>query len=122
MNLPPVGDLAEWAVVGVSLLNALGTVVMLRMRAEFASKDSLGTHAARVDDLGLKIGTVSVRVDTLARRQGEQPDVHELSRQITRLHGNVETLEAKIGALNDTIERIERPLEMLLEHQLKSGK
>ena len=109
------GSLADWAIVGGGLLSAGGGILTVVMSARFAAKSVVEHHSARIE-------AQELRIRALEKAQDDQPDVHDLAQRIERVSGDFKAISAQIAGLSDAITRIERPLNMLLEHELRGGK
>ena len=88
---------------------------------------SLVTHA----DLSAGLGPIGEQVDEIDRRMAKVegdiahlPDSGEwaeMREQMIRLEGGVSNIDTQVRGLRDTMERIERPLNVLIDGKLKAG-
>jgi len=52
----------------------------------------------------------------------DHDDVAELKERITKVEGSVEALGERIDGLREVLERVERPLNLLVDHHMRGGK
>ncbi len=71
----------------------------------------------RIDDRKREHAVLKERVDALPAKD----DVHGLGKSVEELRGDVKGLTARVDGLGQILARIEHPLNLLLEHQVKGG-
>jgi len=86
VELGPTADLAAAACTAV---NVVCGAVMIRMRAEFASRQSVEARASA------------------------------LTLRVEELNGDVKALSVEISGLRDLLARVERPLQIMIEHEIR---
>jgi predicted nucleic acid-binding Zn-ribbon protein len=71
----------------------------------------------RLEDGAEKFATILADLDHLPNHK----DISDLKDRIGAVEGSVKALGATINGLKDVIERIERPLNILVEHHMGTG-
>lgn len=85
-------------------------------------------HAGQDRDCANKHGSVSRRVANLEQvaahieHMPTSKEMGALAREVTELRGGQSQMQESIKALGISIDRIERPINLLLEHHLAEGK
>jgi hypothetical protein len=71
-----------------------------------------------------KFDKLAIRFTALEARVGEAPtkdSVHALALKLEELRGDVKKLSAGFDGMKEVFERIETPLNLLMEHHLHGG-
>lgn len=88
-------------------------------RAEHAAMQArLGGMECKADDIERLVTVISSRLDALPGTDSWQ----QMQTSIEGLRGTNAVLLAKIEGQNELLKRIEHPMQLLLEYQLKGGK
>lgn len=93
------------------LINAIVCWVIWSLRQSFAKRTDLEKLTKEVSDL-------SAQVEHLPTNR----EAHAMIVEIATLKGEMRTLDAKLSGLGRSLDRVERPLNMLWEHELKGSK
>lgn len=101
-------ELAKWGWAIALLFNALLTLIVWSMRNAFATK-------ADVAALDRRVTVAETALDAVPSEKA----LHEIANGLEALRGDVKGMAAEVHGWRDTINRVERPLNLLMEHHLK---
>ncbi|RIK92474.1 MAG: hypothetical protein DCC73_11870 [Proteobacteria bacterium] len=93
-----------------TLVNLIIVWVIWSLRQSFARKEDLTKLEAAVSTLKSEVGHLPTGRET-----------NELSIRIATLHGDIKTLEANVKGLGRSLDRVEKPLNMMIENELKGN-
>ena len=114
-------NLLQLAPVAVLVLQLLIGWVMWSMRKKFVTADDLKQCRRECDgrtaDVEKRAGEIEI---DLAKRLPRDGEVASLQVNIEKLRGEQKALTEAIHGLNEAINRVERPLNLLMEHHLKT--
>jgi hypothetical protein len=119
MNLSTlsVTDWCELVGAAGAVLGAIGYMVRLYLRSNFVTKDDLGKHRHELDSLGKRTGALEAQSAGLAT----SADVNKVLLAIERADGDRKALAEKIAGVEKVLVRIEKPLDLMQEHLLRSN-
>ncbi len=104
-----------------------GAVGVLAGAAWWLIRHSLVTHTAlegKMAPLGTVLddhGNRIAKVENDMKHLPSGDDWHSVREQMIRLEGGINNLETQVTAVRETMERIERPLNVLIDGKLKAG-
>lgn len=122
--------------IAVKVLGVLGgvvsfviTIVVLVLRKSFVSQKELDDHkeeqSAQVKDLHDRLNRGENRFTRLEDRLQQIPnkdDIHNLSREITKVYGKVETAGAGINGLKGQLDGLTETVKLLVGNELGKTK
>jgi septal ring factor EnvC (AmiA/AmiB activator) len=128
-------DLPAWFELLLRVLGAVGGVAgafaalfMTLMRRTFATKDevqkSFRDHSRAHDALDRQLADGAkefAAIKTDLAHLPNQEDIADVKDRIAAVEGSVQALSATIDGLRQVLERVERPLNLLVQHHLKGG-
>lgn len=106
-----LSDVKDWLWIAQLALTAIPAGLVLYMRGFFATKQELKEVTARTT-------TLEGKVEGLATKA----DVNQILVALERQDGDRKALSEKVSAANASITRLERPLDLIQEHLLRSTK
>ncbi len=112
-----------WVDVLTITLSVLG---FLAASGIWLMRQSVVTHKALAETLepiGLQVDQHGARITQLEGDLAHMPDGGEwidLRERMTRLEGGIEKIETQVSSIHETMERIERPLNVLIDEKLKA--
>ncbi|GAB6037644.1 hypothetical protein JCM15519_38630 [Fundidesulfovibrio butyratiphilus] len=68
-----------------------------------------------------KAETTLTCLDSRLERLPSESDIRALSAKLSELGGKIDTLSARIDGQEQVMERVERPLNLLMEHHLRGA-
>ena len=95
--------------------------VLWSFSKKFVTTEIFSQYRAKTEE---QLEDMEVTVAALENQVGSLPSkesLHELSLQLSDLGGKLNTLSANISGQGQLMERIERPLHLLMEYQLTKG-
>lgn len=107
-------DLKDWLAILGGVVALLATAVLWRLRGEFSSRTEVKTLQDRVGLVEKDLGEIKVM---LAVRLENMPDHEDMGDIRTRLA----RVEEQVRGVGETMARIERPLNLLVEHHMKGA-
>ena len=114
--------------VVVLVVQGLFAWFLWSLRRNFVSCDACASVRAEYDkrqaEHDKRLGCVAAEGKELRVILSNLPtvkDVHELGREVERVQGGQEALRESVKSLAVSIDRLERPLNLLLEHQINGG-
>jgi cell division protein FtsB len=120
--------LSENARTWIELLSLVGGALSFVVAAAaFVVRNSFVTHGAlneALEPLGAQIDDQSERITALEADVKQLPTQRQWTEMVerqTRVEGGMENLNTKITGVHDILERIERPLNVIIDAQLKSA-
>jgi hypothetical protein len=104
----------EWqAVAGIAasstlVAGALVAVVRHMLRSEFVPRAQYGDMEKRVASVEKRLGAIP-----------SEHDVSDLTRRLARVETGVAVVQTTIEGVNTGLKRVERNVDLLIEHQLR---
>ncbi|TCS62572.1 DUF2730 family protein [Varunaivibrio sulfuroxidans] len=101
------------------VVNALYTWAMSRHRANRSEIEAVkNDHLALIQDLTQRALVMEARIDALPGAR----DFHGALQQMTKMDGEIGILNERLAGFKESLERVERPLNLLVEAQMKGAK
>lgn len=110
--------LKDWWPVLVVIGNLLGLWLMWSMSRKFMTREDCG--ACR-EKLGIRVTSLESSQCSLDNKIDRRPPLealHEIALKQQELAGDVEALTREVAGVKELLERIEHPLNLLMEHHL----
>ena len=104
-----------------------GAIGVVAGAAWWLIRHSLVTHLALEEKMAPVNSTLDThdkritKVETDMQHLPSRNDWHEVREQMIRMEGGLGKLETQVVAVRETMERIERPLNVLIDGKLKAG-
>jgi len=96
--------------------NAVYTWIVTRQSANKREIEALKeVHAGRLTDLDHRALSLEAKIDALPGSH----DFHNALQQMTKMDGEIGVLNERLAGFKESMERVERPLNLLVEAQLK---
>lgn len=125
----------DWVMVALEitglvggLLGGIASVVVWVTRNALVTKTDLNErfaqHAASHAAIETRLGDGNQRFAVIETELGHLPkahDINELTNRIAEVEQTMSGFGAQLGGLREVLERVERPLNVLIDHQLKRG-
>lgn len=100
------------------VVNALYTWVTSRHRATRAEIEAVKKdHLALIQDLDRRALVMEARIDALPGAR----DFNNALQQMTKMDGEIGILNERLAGFKESMERVERPLNLLVEAQMKGA-
>lgn len=102
-----------------------GAISVLCGVAWFVIRNALVTHQAlshALEPMGTQMDDHGDRISKLESDLGHMPDAKawsDMGQQMVRLQGGIDAISIETRGLRETMERIERPLNVLVDAKLK---
>jgi predicted nucleic acid-binding Zn-ribbon protein len=114
--------------VVVLLVQGLFAWVLWSLRRNFMSCDACQTARAayekRQDEHDKQLASMAAEGKELRVSLDSLPtarDVHELGREVEAVRGGLEAMRESIKSLGISIDRLDKPIQLLLEHHINGG-
>lgn len=112
--MPGANDLKDWMAILGGLVAVVGTIVMWRLRGEFPSRLEVKALGERVGTVERDMGEIKVLLSVRLDNMPDHEDMGDIRAHLARL-------EERVNSAVDTMIRIERPLNLLVEHHMKGS-
>ncbi len=118
-------DIAQWSrIASVFIVLAQGVLVWIlwSLRKQYVSRDHCETQCQKHAE---KRAAIEQRQARLEQTQANAPTGREMSAikdQLGDMAGDIKALRVTTEAQSDAMKRIERPLNLLLEHEIHGGR
>lgn len=112
------GEIKDVLGVLVAVWAVLSSAGLWWLSRQFASK-------VEVADLEVRVGATEEVVTAMKARMESLPDHEdfaEMKEKLANVDGSVKVAAAEIRGLKDVLQRIEQPLNLLVEHHLRGSK
>ncbi len=96
------------AASSVMVAAALVAVVRHMLRSEFVPRSQHGELAKQVANLERRFGDIP-----------SEHDVNDLTKRLARVETGVEVVQVTINGVNTGLKRVEKNVDLLIEHQLR---
>lgn len=129
-DIPAWVDLLFKALAGIGGLAGIFASMGMRLaRRTFATRDEIqqrfDLHAQEHEALSERLAAGEREFATIKADIAHLPDhddIAEVKDRIGEVEGSVRALAATVEGLKEVLERVERPLNVLVTHHLKGGK
>lgn len=112
-----LSDIKDVAAIIAGIGGLVASAVLWRLKGEFASKADMAATQARLDDVETDVAEIKVRLTMLP----DHEDMAELKTRLASVEGSVRVVSTELAGVREVMERIERPLNLLVEHHMKGG-
>lgn len=119
------GEIKDAFAVIAGIWAVLSSAGLWWLSRQFASKGDVEGLRKKDDALEKRIGATEEEVTTMKARMESLPDHEdfaEMKEKLANVDGSVKVAAAEIRGLKDVMQRIEQPLNLLVEHHLRSSK
>lgn len=113
-----LSDAKDVAAIIAGLGGVVATAVLWRLKGEFASKADMKAAQDRLDEVETDVAEIKVRMTTLP----DHEDMSELKTRLASVEGSVRVVSTELAGLREVMERIERPLNRLLDFHMRGDK
>ena len=96
--------------------------VLWSLSKKFVSSEIFSQYRDKAEPRLEKMELSVASLDTQLHQLPSKEALHDLSVKLTRLGGDLGPLQARIEGQGQLMERVERPLNLLVEHQMRGGK
>lgn len=100
-----MGNLVGYGEAILAIANILVAGIMLRARNEFAPRRA--------------VESMQARLTAVESHLASQPSAGKLALKVEELNGDIKALSAEIHGLRELLNRVERPLAIMLEHEIR---
>lgn len=119
------GEIKDAFAVIAGIWAVLSSAGLWWLSRQFASKGDVEGLKKKDDALEKRIGATEEEVTTMKARMESLPDHEdfaEMKEKLANVDGSVKVAAAEIRGLKDVMQRIEQPLNLLVEHHLRGSK
>lgn len=113
--MPQINDLKDWLALAAALAALVSAAVLWRLKGEFPTRTEHKEATTRIAQLE---GDVQ-RLKTYQEMAPDHEDMGTVMDRLGRVEGSVNALAETVKGIKDIMERMERPLHLLLEFHLK---
>jgi hypothetical protein len=103
------------------VLSVLGALAIYLFRASVVTHPALANALAPISKALLQDDRRLAKLEGDIDRLPDADDWSEMRDRMTRLEGGIENIGTRVEAIGETMERIERPLNVLIDGKLKAG-
>ena len=112
------GWLREWWPVLALAINCLAAWIMWSARQQFVSRKHCNGCHEKIDDRVSTLEKQKTCVDIKLDKLPQIEALHEIALRQEQLAGQQSSLATELAGVKDLLERIEHPLNLLMEHHL----
>ena len=92
------------------------------LRKSFVGQEQCGKRCQAMADKQAQLAQAQAALEQAQQALPDAATVQSLQVQLAKIEGSVETLAATVQGQTEVMARIERPLNLLLEHHLRTDK
>jgi uncharacterized membrane protein len=115
-------DFLDWWPVAVVALSALSTVAAYSIKHGLASKEDLAAHGEDEQKRFRLVEDRLARVESELKHAPTHEDLAHIRTDLSALKAHMAGQAEATRGLQDTLQRFERPLNLVLEHHLAGSK
>jgi DNA-binding FrmR family transcriptional regulator len=92
------------------------------LRKQFVSAEHCDGKCTAMSEKHAALSRAQVQLEQAQKALPNADEVQAMAVQLAAIEGSIKTVEATVRGQSEVMQRIERPLNLLLEHHLRSEK
>ena len=92
------------------------------LRREFVGQDACGKRCQAMDEKQAALAQTQAKLEQAHQALPDAAEVQAMAVQLAEIEGSIKAVAATVQGQAEIMQRIERPLNLLLEHHLRGDK
>lgn len=118
-------DLADWSrLASVAIVLAQGVLVWVlwSLRKQYVSRSHCDKQCKQAEEARARLERAQAKIEQAQANAPTGREMASIKDQLGDMAGDIKALRVGAEAQADAMKRIERPLNLLLEHEIHGGK